>query len=152
MANNTTIIEVNGVKLEVDLRSAKRVDTLRVGDKVKVLITGQYSTPAVHPGVVVGFEPFEKLPTIVVAYLKQTYNDCDLQFLYYNSSTKDTEVIVSVDDVLFDWKMAFDVFDRKQAKLERDIAELDEKRAYMKRNFGQYFSVIALENAADKED
>jgi len=32
------IIEINGVKLEVDLSTAKRIDEFRVGDTVKVLI------------------------------------------------------------------------------------------------------------------
>lgn len=35
--SETTIIEINGVKLEIDLRHAKRIDNLRVGDTVKVL-------------------------------------------------------------------------------------------------------------------
>jgi len=145
MSKDTTVIEVNGVKLEVDLRTAKRVDTLKVGDKVKVLVTSAYATPAVYPGVVVGFEPFKELPTVVVAYLKTSYNDSELQFLYYNKATKDTELIVSVDDVMFDWANAFDVFDRKVAKLKRDIAEVEEKRAYVQRNFTQYFTNLNIE-------
>ena len=31
------IVEIDGVKIEVDLRTAKRIDTFRVGDNVKVL-------------------------------------------------------------------------------------------------------------------
>ena len=31
------IVEIGGVKIEVDLRTAKRVDSYRVGDPVKVL-------------------------------------------------------------------------------------------------------------------
>ena len=34
---DTTIIEINGLKLEIDLRSAKRIDSFRVGDNVKIL-------------------------------------------------------------------------------------------------------------------
>ena len=33
MSNEKTIIEVNGVKLEVDLRQAKRIETLQVGTR-----------------------------------------------------------------------------------------------------------------------
>ena len=32
------IIEVNGIKMEVDLRNAKRIDQFKVGDSVKVLV------------------------------------------------------------------------------------------------------------------
>ena len=31
------IVEIDGVKIEVDLRTAKRIDTFAVGDNVKVL-------------------------------------------------------------------------------------------------------------------
>jgi hypothetical protein len=37
-----TIIEVSGVKLEVDLRQARRIEEIRIGDRVKVL-TKDYS-------------------------------------------------------------------------------------------------------------
>ncbi len=60
------IIEINSVKLEVDRRSAERVDQIQVGDRVKVL-NKQYSDYKVYHGVVIGFEPFEELPTIIVA-------------------------------------------------------------------------------------
>ena len=33
------IIDINGMKMEVDLRTAKRIDTFKVGDNVKVLAT-----------------------------------------------------------------------------------------------------------------
>jgi hypothetical protein len=36
MEENKRIVEIDGVKIEVDLRSAKRIDTFRVGDNVKV--------------------------------------------------------------------------------------------------------------------
>lgn len=71
---NKRVIEINGVKLEVDMRYAKRVDELRVGSKVKVL-NKEYSSYKVYPGVIVGFEEFDNLPTIVVAYL-----ECGLVF------------------------------------------------------------------------
>ena len=31
------IVEIDGVKIEVDLRTAKRVDSYKVGDNVKIL-------------------------------------------------------------------------------------------------------------------
>ena len=38
MENTKTQIEINGVKLEVDLRNATRIDEFKVGDNVKVKI------------------------------------------------------------------------------------------------------------------
>lgn len=137
--SDKTIIEVNGVKLEVDLRTAVRIDTLKVGSKVKVLVK-EYSDHKVYPGVVVGFEPFRALPTIIVAYVKSSWNDSDIQFIYYNAGTKDTEIVCSVDDVLIDHNEVYKSFDIKKAKLERELAELTEKRDYFTRQFGVYFS------------
>lgn len=37
MDDGKRIIEIDGVKIEVDLRTAKRIDTYRVGDNVKIL-------------------------------------------------------------------------------------------------------------------
>ena len=37
MADEKRIIEIDGMKVEVDLRHAKRVDTFKVGDNVKIL-------------------------------------------------------------------------------------------------------------------
>lgn len=36
------IVEINGIKMEVDMRHAKTIDTYKIGDRVKVLVK-QYS-------------------------------------------------------------------------------------------------------------
>ena len=90
-------IEVNGVKLEVDVRYAKRIEELRIGSKVKVL-SKEYSSYAVNPGVIVGFEQFEKLQTIVVAYCKPDYQGSDIKFVYYNKESKDIEICSLLSD------------------------------------------------------
>lgn len=46
------IIEINGVKLEIDTREAVSIDTVKVGDPVKVLIK-DYSSYKSFPGVVI---------------------------------------------------------------------------------------------------
>ena len=40
-----TTVEINGVKMDVDLRTAKRVDTMKVGTRVKVLTRSYDSSP-----------------------------------------------------------------------------------------------------------
>ena len=83
--------------MEVDLRQARRIDTLQVGDRVKVLVK-QYYDYKVHAGTVIGFEPFKELPTIIIAYLETSYSSVGVKFLYFNAQTKETEVIKSIDD------------------------------------------------------
>ena len=97
------VIEVNGVKLEVDLRYAKKIEHFKIGDKVKLLITTKdYQdniTNKICPGVIVNFEEFKSLPTIVIAYLSKDY-DPDLEFAYINSDSTKYEVISASDDEL----------------------------------------------------
>lgn len=70
-----TIIEINGVKMEVDLRHATIIhQNLKIGSKVKVLDkSSSYSGVQVYAGIIVGFENFPSLPTITVAYIKTGY-------------------------------------------------------------------------------
>lgn len=136
-----TLIEINGVKMEVDLRQARMVhENLRVGTKVKVLVKDTYSAPAVWPGVIVGFEPFQSAPTIIVAYLDTSYSG-GLKFAYISSLTKDRyEIVPSIDDELPLAKG--DVlanFDRDITKKEAELEELNVRRAFFLRHFNAYF-------------
>lgn len=144
MSSQTTIIEVNGVKLEVDLRSAKRIDTLRVGDRVKCLVTIFNNEMNVYPGVVIGFEPFDSLPTIVVAYLLTNYNGVDLVFKSFNSRTKDFEIVADIDNNTLEVNKEniLDRMTREEEKLESQLRELQQKRGFFLKNFSKYFAFI----------
>lgn len=132
-------VEINGVKMQVDMRYARRIEHLRVGSLVKVLVK-EYSGHAVHPGVVVGFEPFQNLPTIVVAYVIINFSSSELKILHYNAQSKDCEIVAAVDDDLSVNKaQVLSWFDREQTKLERQMQELDEKRQYFLARFGRYW-------------
>lgn len=136
----TTIIEVNGVKLEVDLRSAKRIDELRIGSRVKCL-TKDYSGMKTCPGVVVGFEPFPSLPTIVVAYLDISYGSAGLKFKSFNSEVKDFEIVSDLDNnaLEIDREEALAYFDREIAKKDLELKEVTAKREFFLAHFGRYF-------------
>ena len=138
----TQVIEINGVKMEVDLRHAKRIDHLRVGTKVKVLLKDTYSKGEVVPGVVVGFEPFDSLPTIIVCYLHISYSDCQLKFAYVNKDSHDKyEIIISIDDELpIKKEEVLSKLDREIEKHKADIEDLERKRDYFLSNFNMYFS------------
>jgi hypothetical protein len=124
------IIEVNGVKLEVDLRTARRVEELQVGSRVKVLIE-DYSGAKVHPGIVVGFEPFTKLPTIIIAYIVSEYNDVGLKTISYNAKSEKVEIVASIDDDFSVNKSeVLGWFRRERQKLDEKRAEIDAKEAF----------------------
>lgn len=144
MSNEKTIIEINGVKMEVDLRHATVIhENLKVGSKVKLLEKTDYGSPTVHAGVIVGFEPFQSFPTIIVAYVKTGYNSDGLLFAYVNSSdtaTKKWEMVPSYDDEMPVRKA--DVlahFDRESNKKRAELEEIESKRDYFLRHFNTYF-------------
>jgi hypothetical protein len=142
------IIEVNGIKMEVDMRHARRVDHIVVGTKVKVLVKGSYGEPEVHTGAVVGFEQFQTMPTIIVCYLKVDYSSCELKFAYINAKSADKyEIVVSIDDELPIQKQ--DVLSRIDREIEKkrgEIEDMDRKRAYFLTHFNTYFEAAAASN------
>lgn len=142
MNDNMTVIEINGVKMEVDLRSATRVDTVKVGTHVKVLVKDSYGEPKVRPGVVVGFEPFETLPTIIVCYIDITWDSAKLEFAAINDKTKDKyEMVVSVDDdISFTKQDVLTKIERERQSLRDKLAELDRKERYFLEHFNKYFA------------
>lgn len=148
MNTETTIVEINGVKMEVDLRHAKVIhQNITVGSKVKLLEKGAYSGPVVYPGIVAGFEPFRDLPTIIVAYFKSDYQGSAVQFAYVNSKSADKwDLIPAVDDELPIAKGdALRHFDKEIEKKHAEIRDLEEKRSYFLRTFGQFFEAQAEE-------
>lgn len=133
------IIEVNGVKLEVDLRTAKRIDQFKIGDPIKVL-KKDYSDYKSYMGVIVGFDNFEKHPTIIIAYLNIDYSGASIDFVYYNSESKDVEVApINEFEVPYKKSSIIEKFDRELKKKEEELRELKEKKNYFLNMFGKYF-------------
>jgi hypothetical protein len=136
----TTIIEINGVKLEVDLRNAKRIDQLVIGSRVKCLVK-RYNDWATYPGVIVGFEPFPTKPTIVVAYLETEYSGAGLKFKSFNADTVDFEVVADLDHNALEVnrESVLQQFDRELGKKELELEEMRQKRSFFLANFGAFF-------------
>lgn len=145
------IIEVNGVKLEVDLRTARRIEELRVGSRVKVL-TKDYSGANVSPGIVVGFEPFPSKPTIIIAYVKAGYSDVGLHTLSYNADSKDVEIVASIDDDFSVSKSeVLGWFARERNKLTTQLREIDAKEAFFLDRFKAYWRDEPLADQLKKD-
>ena len=147
--NEKTIIEINGIKMEIDTRYAKRIDTMCVGDRVKVLIK-EYSGYAVHSGTVIGFEPFNILPTIIVAYLEKGYSSVGVKFLYFNAQTKETEIVKAIDDDCLEVDKAgvLQMFERDIQKKQDELEDLHAKKKYFLENFRAYWPQM---EAVEKE-
>lgn len=144
-----TIIEINGVKMEVDMRHATIVhENIQVGSKVKLLAKAGYNGPEVYPGVVVGFENFATLPTIIVAYVKTGYGqESPIQLAHVNASKASIEkwemVPAHDDDVPVRKQDVLAQFDRDLSKARAQIEDIEQRRAYFLRHFGVYFGAEA---------
>lgn len=150
--SDLTVIEINGVKLEVDLRNAKRIDNLKVGDRVKILRKESgYSEFKVHHGMLIGFDEFKERPTLVCAYMDTGYNG-GLKFLYYNSESKDCEVIASrdADMIGIEKDSVLRTMDREIATKESELQGLRDKKTYFLAHFNSYWA--PMEDALKKMD
>lgn len=142
--SNTQTFDVGGRRIELDLKSATRIETLSIGAKVKVLDTTPYSGPKVWPGVIVGFEPFEKMPTIIVAYIEGDWGKAELKFLHYNSKCADKYelVVADVDTADLDRELVSKHFAETIRTHEVAIEDLKQKRDYFERNFRAYWQQV----------
>jgi hypothetical protein len=144
VANDKQVIEVGGVKLEVDMRYARRIETLTVGAPVRVLVKSYGENYNVHSGVVIGFEPFAKLPTIIVAYMEVEYGGAKVKFLHLNANSKDTEVVAADSDavVAFDGAKAIEAIDRSIEKARGELNNLIAQKAYFIENIGKAWTQV----------
>lgn len=145
-------IQIDGVKLEVDMRTARKVDCFRVGNKVKLLKKG-YSSYSSYPAIIVGIDAFKKLPTVVLAYIDNPLSDnCGLKFEYLNAKSSDVEICPMVDDDIMPTMVTMrEHFDRAISAKHRDIQELTAKKEYFLRKYGEVIGVEPSEVLAGKD-
>jgi len=143
-----TIIEVGGVKLEVDMRYARRIEEIRLGDRVKVLRKHQYRENKfdVNPGIVVGFEPFSKLPTIIIAYVHHDWKNAEIKFLHYNAASEDVEIVAAVDeDFHVDRDALMARFDSQIEAKKQEVETIEAQRRYFETNFRAFWTKVTGE-------
>jgi hypothetical protein len=140
MENEKRIVEINGVKLEVDFRTAKSVESYKVGDPIKVLKKSYSDSYESYVGVIVGFDNFEKLPTIIIAYLKKSYADIELAYVYFNAQSEDVEICPSCEhDVGLTKSSVVERFDQEITTEQLKVAELIKKKQLFLKHFGKVF-------------
>ena len=132
------IIEIDGVKVEVDLRTAKRVDSFKVGSPVKVL-DKTYSDTKVKPGIIVDFCEFLELPTIVIAMFEEGgwSSAPSISFIHYNTRTCDNYEIVgaSDDEIKVSRDGVVEKFEREIQKKKNEWQDLQNQLDYFKKHF-----------------
>lgn len=139
MSEEKRVIEINGVKLEVDLRNARRIDEFRVGDNVKVLDT-RSGKNEVRSGVITDFANFKDLPTIIVAMYKagDYWTKPTIEFIYFNSDTEGIEIVgVSAEEIIVSKDTIVQRFDDEIIKKKDELHDLIVKRDTFVKYFGK---------------
>jgi hypothetical protein len=137
---NTRIIEVNGVKLEIDLMTAKTIENYKVGDPVKVLVKGYSDSYKSFPGVILSFDDFEKLPTINVVYLETDYSSCALKTVAFNEKSADIELAPMRDESLaLDKASVLELLESEINKKREELRCAEAKKAIFIKRFGKLF-------------
>lgn len=144
MDDTKRIIEINGVKLELDLRQAEvtQIDTFKVGSNVKVLTKPSYGDPKILPGVIVGFDNFKTLPTIIVAYLTVDYNKATIDYAYINEKSETEIVATSPGDVPFERDRVLELLDRDITEKEEALKASQRKKSLFMSQFGKLFQSV----------
>ncbi len=139
MDENKRIIEINGVRLEVDLRSARRIDEFRVGDSVKVL-DNRSGKNEMKAGVITDFANFKELPTLIVAVYKagDYWSKPSIEFITFNSETEGIEIVgVSAEEIIVSRETVVQKFDDEIAKKRDELNDLIIKRDTFVKYFGR---------------
>ena len=136
-------VEINGIKVEVDLRTCRKVDTYRIGDNVKVLRKNYGGDYTVHSGVIVDFVAFRERPALVVAFFDQSYGGVEIKFETITKDTTDLEIAPSLPhEMKINKDRVLDKFDLAIANKEREADELRQKKAYFVENFAKFFEQV----------
>lgn len=132
------IVEIDGVKVEVDLRTAKRVDSFKVGDNVKIL-DKDYNGYKVKPGIIVDFAEFKELPTIVIAVFEEGSwsSSPSISFIHFNAAMSEKIELVpaSEDEIKLSKDGVIEKFEREIQKKKNEYIDLQNQLEYFKKHF-----------------
>lgn len=142
----TKIVEINGIKMEVDLRTAKmqRIDTFKIGDHVKLLKQESYGSPVVQQGVITSFDDFKSLPTICVLYIDHS----EIKHAFVNSNSKHEIIACEPHDLTANKDWIMKKMDDAVTSAELSLAEKKRNRELFLSQFGKYFRIEEDESKA----
>jgi hypothetical protein len=139
MSDGKKIIEVHGVKIEVDPATIRIVESYKVGDNVKILLK-EYNDWKLHHAVITGFYPFKNKPSIALAYMNEGYGEDKVKFIVLNEDSKDVELCPAAElDLELDKKDILSSMDRKIESIKADLANHEMQRKFFLERFGQVF-------------
>ena len=144
MTEHHQIIEINGIKMEVDLREATALETYKCGDMVKILVPEYGDTFKAHAGVIIGFDNFKAHPAIVVAYLHATYGEAEIKIAYIHDGGKHEITHASPGDVPFSKEQIDTLLDGLVGKKQKELDEAIGRKQQFEAWFGKYFETATV--------
>lgn len=143
------IIEVNGVKIEVDLREARRIDTYKVGDPVKVLVK-EYQTYKSFPGVIVGFTEYRNTAGIDVLYLDGSFSSFDIKIATITDKSTGIEIgAFNEYECVFSRAEVLEKIDSMIRNKEEEVRVLKNKKKAFIDHFGKAFKNEMVDQSAE---
>jgi len=148
------IVEVGGIKLEIDERTARTIEQYRVGEPVKCLVQAYGDKYDLYPGVIIGFADFAELPTIEVMYANTTFNATDPFIIKaINAKTTGIEIAPMQElELLMDRQGMMVKFDAAIRKMETDLSDMMAKREYFDTHFAAVFERAFAPTLVEDED
>lgn len=151
MTEGKRIIEINGIKMELDERTAKvsSIEILKVGDNVKVLIKNYGDEYKSHAGVIIGFDNFKECPTIVILYLDASYSSHEIKIVYVNERNKDVQILKALpEEILFSKARVLDHLNKAIENAESEVTEAQSNKDMFLKWFNR---VIELNEATEQQ-
>lgn len=136
---NKRMVEINGIKMEMDMRTAVRVDEFKVGDNIKVL-DKNYSSHKLFEGVIVDFLNFKDLPTIQIAYFERDWSGAKINFLNINSDNDSYEILpASKHEFELEKSSVVEKMKLEIEKNKEEAARIQSKLDWFEKFYGKYF-------------
>lgn len=134
-------VEINGVKFEVDMDTAKRIDTFHVGDSVR-LLKKNYNDHEIVDAVIVGFYAFKELPTIQVAYFTTSFGGINPRIVFenINAETEKVEIMPALPhESELDRNAVVESLDNEIEKAKAELQSLQSKKKWFVKHYAEEF-------------
>lgn len=137
----TKKIEINGQIFEVK-ESAKKIETYKVGDPVKVLIKSYNNDYSVYPGIIIGFNDFKAKPAINIAYINADFNNAEIKFkTYVEDSDVEIAPVTEMELIRFTTDDAIDKMRRTIEQKENELKDMKNKFEFFIKNCGAFTKI-----------
>lgn len=132
------IIEVGGTKIEIDFSRARKIETFKVGDCIKIF-KKKYSDWKLYPAIITGFASSDEMSGIEVTYLETEYNSATMKCEVVTAETKETIIAsISSNENYMSFNTLTELLARDIDKKEMELAEAKSKLKFFKDFYGKY--------------